>query len=189
MNKFFFTTLIILFCYNSYSQLTPVELILNEDRLNLQREEASPLEISSDGNFTLSGVFDSETSILIKASLDKSIKLIPKDPFFSPSNSGVLIDPPVSAVRIKSPGVIRPPTFKTSINFYPNPVQNDLTFTSNDLVNEYAIYELTGLLKLSQKTEPTKTAKINVSALKTANYILVLNLSNGKQLSIQFIKN
>ncbi len=189
MNKIlltFFTVFVNSLCN---AQNNPVSLFLTSNRLNLIEDEASPIEISSDGNYTLSGVFDSETSILIKASVDKSIKLIPKDAVFSPSNSGVLIDPPASAVRIKSPGGLQPPTFKTTINFYPNPVQNELTFTSKDLVNEYTIYDLTGLLKLSQKTEPTKSAKINVSELKTANYILVLNLSNGKQLSIQFIKN
>jgi Secretion system C-terminal sorting domain len=189
MNKTILTFLTFFVYSLSNAQNNPVALFLTSDRLNLIEDEANPIEISSDGNFTLSGVFDSETSILLKASADKSIKLIPKDAVFSPSNSGVLIDPPASAVRIKSPGGIRPPTSRTTINIYPNPVQNDLTFTSNDLVTEYAIYDLTGLLKLSQKTEPTKTAKINVSELKTANYILVLNLGNGKQLSIQFIKN
>ncbi len=189
MNKTLLTFLIVFIYSLSNSQNNPFALILTSDRFNLIEDEASPIEISSDGNYTLSGVFDSETSILIKASVDKSIKLIPKDAVFSPSNSGVLVDPPASAVRIKSPGGIRPPTSRSSINFYPNPVQNELKFTTIDLVNEYTIYDLTGLLKLSQKIEPTKTAKINVIELQTANYILVLSLSNGKQISIQFIKN
>lgn len=190
MKKIFLTTIAVFTYFLNNAQITSVELILISDTLNLSRNESSPIEISSDGNYTLSGVFDSETSILIKASLEKSIKLIPKDPFFSPSNLGVLIDPPVSAVRIKSPGGIKPPISRTTIKFYPNPVQTELNFTLTDkLVNYYTISNQMGVQKIAQSISPTNTATINVSNLTSGIYFLKLNLDSGKQLSIQFIKN
>lgn len=186
MNKIFITFLIALVGFNTYAQLIPVDLILFEDTLNLYQEEINPLVISSNANFTLSGVFDSENSILIKASLNKEIRIIPKDAVFSPSNNGILIDPPTSAIKIKPPGGIQPPTLK----IYPNPVQTEVTFeVKGKSVNAYNIFDLTGMLKINKSINPVNSGKIIVSTLPNANYILVLNLTNGKQLSIQFIKN
>ena len=188
--KKIYLNLIMLFAFGFINaQTTPLEIILTSDSLNVDKSETFPIEISSSTNVFLGGFIESETYILIKASLNKEIIVIPKVENQSTSNGSSMPNPPGTSIRISKPGGIQQPSLKSSINFYPNPVQNDLTFTSNDLVYEYAIYDLTGLLKLSQKTEPTKSAKINISDLKTANYILVLNLGNGKQLSIQFIKN
>lgn len=181
---------VFLFSFNiAKAQIIPVEINLSSDALNSAEYEVA-LKISNSANVTISGEFDSDIFILIKPIPNFSIRIIPESQQSKPSlNSSVLIVPPSTTIRSGPKGNGGIPNPKT-INFYPNPVQNDLTFTiTGKLANAYNIYDKTGLLKISQSIAPTNTATINVSSLTAGHYILKLNLDNGQQLSIQFIKN
>ena len=171
------------------AQTTPVEIILSSDALNSVEYEVA-LKISNSANVTISGEFDSDIFVLIKPTSNFNIRIIPESQQSSPSlNSSGLIDPPSTTIRSgpKGNGGIPP---SKSIIIYPNPVQNELTFTTtNKFVNEYNIFNSMGFLQISQIITPTNTATINVASLTAGNYILKLNLGNGQQLSIQFIKN
>lgn len=178
-----------LFSLNLLSaQSNVVELILSSDSLDLVEYEAAPLKISCTTNVTISGEFDSDIFVLIKPSINNSIKIVPES--LAPStNSGVLIDPPSTTIKSgpKGNGGIPNPN---RIVIYPNPVQSELNFTITDkLVNFYTIINQFGLQKSGQSILPTNIATINVSNLTSGIYFLKLNLDNGQQLSIQFIKN
>ncbi|MCB9201997.1 MAG: starch-binding protein [Flavobacteriales bacterium] len=70
------------------------------------------------------------------------------------------------------------------ITIYPNPASEVLNITSDNSIDTYAIYNLTG--KLIKKSA-LENNQIDVSALKLGNYILVLQSENQKE-TIKFIK-
>lgn len=67
---------------------------------------------------------------------------------------------------------------KKSLSIYPNPADKNIFITSdNELIRSYEIYDMTGKLIKSQKTDG-KQYEINVSQMIKGNYILNVNLEN-----------
>lgn len=67
---------------------------------------------------------------------------------------------------------------KKSLSIYPNPADKNIFITSdNEIIRSYEIYDMTGKLIKSQKTD-CKQCEINVSKMIKGNYILNVNLEN-----------
>ncbi|MFC0344905.1 T9SS type A sorting domain-containing protein [Epilithonimonas hispanica] len=67
---------------------------------------------------------------------------------------------------------------KKSLSIYPNPADKNIFITSdNEIIRSYEIYDMTGKLIESQKTD-CKQCEINVSKMIKGNYILNVNLEN-----------
>ncbi len=190
----FYFIAIFAFCFSN-AQSNPVELILSSDALNSYEYEVEPLKISNTANVNISGLFQSDYYVSIKPTLGFDIVIIPDASATNNLNPAlpILPNPPVTIIRstrIIDEGGEGVKPKQASVVIHPNPVQKDLTFTiTNNLVNAYSIYDLLGTIKQSLVILPTTTAVINVSDLVSGNYILKLNLADGRQLTIQFIKN
>uniref|UniRef100_UPI004049CFFD T9SS type A sorting domain-containing protein n=1 Tax=Flavobacterium sp. TaxID=239 RepID=UPI004049CFFD len=77
--------------------------------------------------------------------------------------------------------------FDTStVSLFPNPVQNELFFTSESVFENYQIFDLTG--KLLQKGNLSEVQNIAVQSLPKGLYVLQLENRNIKN-SVKFIKN
>jgi hypothetical protein len=192
MFKKIFHFIVIFTFYFSNAQNNPVELVLSSDSLNIYKHEVEPLKISNTANVNISGLFQSDYYVSIKPISGFDIIIIPDG--LMPNTLKPILpifpNPPVTIIRSTRIDGDGTGPKQASAKIYPNPVQKDLTFTvSNNLVNAYSVYDLSGTLKLFQDIKPTNTANINVGNLVSGNYILKLNLTDGKQLSIQFIKN
>jgi hypothetical protein len=192
MNKvypFFLLLVMISFSANAQST-TEVELILSTNSINAVKYYSNPLKITNSSTIIISGSYTSGNYVLITPLLNYSIILKPT----SISTTALVLDPltdVVTGIKVKPPGgggggLPTPPT----VTIYPNPVQTDLNFTiTNSLVTGYSIYDLTTILKITQTITPSNTGVINVASLTNGTYILRLNINNGQQLAIQFIKN
>ncbi|WP_312825035.1 T9SS type A sorting domain-containing protein [Epilithonimonas sp.] len=77
---------------------------------------------------------------------------------------------------------------KKPLSIYPNPADKNIFITSdNEIIRSYEIYDMTGKLIKSQKTD-CKQCEINVSKMIKGNYILNVNLENrivGKKIIIK----
>ncbi len=180
----------LLFIFNlAHAQTQSFNLVLDADAINAYKFEVDPLQVSSSVNVKVSGDFESENFVLFRPTQDYNIRIVPRTQAESIPNSPSLpIDPIVTTIRTKPPGGGRPSL--TRVTIHPVPVQNELTFTtSGNLVNGFKIYTNTGFLQISQSIAPTNTTTINVANLVAGNYVLRLELTNGQQLAIQFIKN
>lgn len=70
--------------------------------------------------------------------------------------------------------------------FYPNPVKDVLTITNADEIKSVSVYDLTGR-KIKAQSINSKEAKINLSDLKSGNY--VVHIETSKELkSLKIIK-
>ncbi len=74
------------------------------------------------------------------------------------------------------------PALQEEILLFPNPVNNELNFKGITKVSEYEIYSMDG--KLIKKGKYNPASAINISALKTGNYIVKIAGKN-----IKFTKN
>ncbi|GEM_PF-2205938 len=70
--------------------------------------------------------------------------------------------------------------------YYPNPVINDFTIESKNIINQVQIYDLTGRLVLDQKVNSQKV-KLNLSQLTNGTYIVKI-LGTDESESIKIIK-
>ncbi|KFF16990.1 T9SS type A sorting domain-containing protein [Chryseobacterium sp. JM1] len=91
--------------------------------------------------------------------------------YFFSSNNLATTDPEKSSDKIK---------------IYPNPVGNNLQFTSNVPVNGFEIYDMNGK-RIMHSATPVKNNFINVNALNSGNYILKLETSK-EVITAKFIK-
>ena len=67
---------------------------------------------------------------------------------------------------------------KKSISIYPNPADKNIFIKSDDeIIKSYEIYDMSGKLIKSQKTDCNQ-CEINVSKITKGNYILNVNLKN-----------
>lgn len=67
---------------------------------------------------------------------------------------------------------------KKSLSIYPNPADKNIFIKSDDeIIKSYEIYDMSGKLIKSQKTD-CKQCEINVSKITKGNYILNVNLKN-----------
>lgn len=72
------------------------------------------------------------------------------------------------------------------VKIYPNPVGNNLQFTSKESVNGYEIYDMSGKVMM-YSTAPVKNNSIRVNDLLAGNYILKLETSK-EEVTVKFIK-
>jgi hypothetical protein len=71
-----------------------------------------------------------------------------------------------------------------SINVYPNPTSDFLTFSTNQTIDSYNIFNLAGQSVLTGTNE----SKVDVSALEKGVYLIELAQNDIKQ-TVKFIKN
>jgi hypothetical protein len=167
-------------------------LTLNGDNLNTYEYNTYPLKITNTQNISISGTFESDISVSIAPLIGYSIVLKPLSTN-QPYSSNLILLPgnDTTSVKIKRQGTGDRSTTPSNIILFPNPVQTVLNFSvSNNLVSSFEIYNLNGILQNSQTINPpVASSAINVNNLIQGTYILKLNLTNGNQLTIQFIKN
>lgn len=186
--KFITLFAIIIFNCNSFAQLTnEIVLNLSSDLIDEVNYFTNPVKIMSTQTIFISGVFSSASYVRITPQGNNSILIKP----LTTANRSILDpngDGTTTIIKIKplSGGGGQPPT---TITIYPNPVQTDLTYSiTNSLVSSYEIYNMSGVLMVTQLTTPSNTGLINVSNLTNGIYILKLDVTNGQQISIQFNK-
>ncbi|OCK53423.1 hypothetical protein BA768_02475 [Chryseobacterium sp. CBo1] len=75
---------------------------------------------------------------------------------------------------------------KSSISYYPNPVQDVLNYKSNEKVHEISIYNISGQ-KVGQYEAGANEGRINVSSLASGNYIVSGKTDRGTE-SFKMIK-
>ncbi len=168
-----------------------VYLTISSDIENVEIYEILPLVISNTTNVALSGHFTSEVEIIISPIPETTIQIIPTPPTFTPetgTDSGCCTT--VIRTSTGGPGKIKPNLDTVpSIKLYPNPVHETLTFnTSNIQAVGYVIYDLNGKEQISSKIKPTNEYSINVSLLKSGNYILNIVLQDHRVVQMHFIK-
>ncbi len=179
--------------YFSFSQSTSeIEITLSTNSFFNTENFIDPVKITNTETVLVSGEFTSQNYIRVVAIPNKSIIFKPTSTSpAAPRLSSNPLPDVSTGIKVKPPGgggggLPPPPT----LNIYPNPVQTDLNFSiSNNTVTGYSIYNLNGILQLSQTITPTSTGTINVANLTNNTYILRLNISTGQQVSIHFIKN
>ncbi len=76
---------------------------------------------------------------------------------------------------------------KSKINFYPNPVKNELNYTGREKIDEIFIYDLNGIKVKEQKIN-SLSGSIDVSALKNGVYIISAKKGEGTE-NFKIIKN
>jgi Secretion system C-terminal sorting domain len=172
--------------FYAYSQTGELAIIFDTNQENIIISEPTPVKISNTTNIDLSGSLNATDYVSIIPNSLSSIVLKPL------STTARIINPNgdvTTVVRPKPPGGGLPAPRKLII--FPNPVQTNLTYTvDSSLVNSYSIYNSMGILQNSQTVNPpVSSGTINVAGLINGTYILKLNIGNGQQLSIQFIKN
>ena len=70
--------------------------------------------------------------------------------------------------------------------FYPNPVQNILTVSNSEKIDEITVSSIQGQQVLNEKPD-SQLANIDVSSLSTGIYIVKIK-SNGKEKNIKISK-
>jgi hypothetical protein len=186
-NTIFMLTLLMVISSKGFSQNfiysnSKTTLILDSDFLSADVYDDLKLEIINTTSTVISGAFEAGSITLIPLP-DTTIKIIPNDVL-----GRILTGDGTTVLKPRPPCSGCHP--QSLVILYPNPVQNDLTFTtSGRLVLSYSIYDLSGILRASQTISPTNSSTINVSNLTSGTYILWLNLGNNQQITIQFIKN
>lgn len=184
------TRLLLLLCTTNYfanaQSTNETELLLSSNSLNAIEYYTSPLKITNNNSVLISGTYSAENYLKIVPKINTSVILKPVT-----STTLALLDPlgdgVATVIKVKPPGAGIP---QPRITIFPNPVQTDLNFDiNNSLVTGYSIYDLSNVLMATQTITPTKTGVINVASLINGNYILRLNIANGQQLAVQFIKN
>jgi hypothetical protein len=73
------------------------------------------------------------------------------------------------------------------INYLPNPVENVLTISSNEIITTYHIMNSIGQLIESEKVDMTDF-EINMSAIPSGNYLIRLS-SDRKFKTLKIVKN
>jgi Secretion system C-terminal sorting domain len=190
MNKVypFFLLLIMTNFFANAQSGNESELILSSNSLNANEYYTSPLKITNDNTVIISGTYRAESYLKIVPKINTSVILKPIT-----TTNFALLDPlgdgVATVIKVKPPGgsggLPQP-----KITIFPNPVQTDLNFSiTNSMVSSYTIYDQNGVLKTTQTITPSNSGTINVSSLTNSTYILRLNINNGQQLAIQFIKN
>lgn len=162
-------------------------VIFSSDNPNINLDFQDDVIVNNTQNVVLQGKIYSEDSVVIKPQQNYTIVFKPQSPISCMTCAPG--DPPGTVIKPKPGGsgkIYAPVTV-----VYPIPAHTDLTFeVSNYFVQEYAIYDMYGIAKVSQPFfPPTHSATIDVSGFSNGNYILKLNLGSNMYSSIQFIKN
>ncbi|MFP5470581.1 MAG: T9SS type A sorting domain-containing protein [Bacteroidia bacterium] len=76
---------------------------------------------------------------------------------------------------------------KFSLEFYPNPVKDNLTITSENRISSIKLYDLTGKL-LIENYETKLSNVVDVSTLEKGVYLVSVSLENGNILTQKIVK-
>ncbi|MBA3985499.1 MAG: T9SS type A sorting domain-containing protein [Flavobacteriales bacterium] len=75
----------------------------------------------------------------------------------------------------------------TDLSFYPNPVQNVVTFSAKEIIDTITIFDMQGR-KIEHYLIESATIQINISHLASGNYIAKITSGTANQ-NVKFIKN
>lgn len=75
---------------------------------------------------------------------------------------------------------------KLSFKYYPNPAENVLHFSSNELVHQIKVYNLLGQKVFETKVDENQ-GHLDVSSLKSGNYVIQVTAETGMQ-TFKFVK-
>lgn len=75
---------------------------------------------------------------------------------------------------------------KLSFKYYPNPAENVLHFSSNELVHQVKVYNLLGQKVFETKVNENQ-GQLDISSLTRGNYIIQVTADTGKQ-AFKFVK-
>lgn len=210
--KHCFTILTSLLISSSYSNAQNINIIegvaylnLNTDLINSHVAETHPLVITNKMlNFSISGDFaslkefpqdDYYVAIIARPNTSIGITELSSTPP-QPASGQQILPPPkngTTVIRIGSTGTGRSSSDAKNSNLtiisYPNPVDETITIdTKENKVIHYSIYDVNGILKLSQKIDSQTRFTASVSDFIPGNYIIKLEFENTEDTSIQFIK-
>lgn len=171
------------FSQQTYSNNGEITILLSTNIENTTISYYENIKINNNTNVLLSGLIESEESVVIIPNQTNYILIIPPTDNTYNRNSEENGTSTVIGSK-KTSGVGR------HVSLQSNPVQNNLIFSiSEGLANSYSIYDLTGNILSTQNLTPSSSSTINVSNLNTGNYLLKLNFDNSEFTTIYFIKN
>lgn len=159
-----------------------INISLSADFLDAYINYNQSITISSTQDVNLSGNILSNTIALLP-NATYSITLKPSG---TGANRNILGDG-TTVIKPKNVGTGSPSPF--AVSAYPVPVQTSLNIDSTETILGYSVYDLMGILKLTQTINSASSFAIDVSTLPATTYLLRLNLSNGLNYKLQFIKN
>ena len=192
--KNFICFLLFFFIQNSISgqNFTDSEIIyltISADFNNAEVYETLPLVINNTEDVLINGNFTSEIEVTISPIPNTTIHIVP-----TPLSGYKVLETNSSCcttvIRTSTggPGIINPKQFP-KIKSYPNPVCDILTFNLQDKkAIGYSIFDISGNQITHSKITPTNEHKIDVSDFYSGNYILNIELENGKIARVTFIK-
>src|SRR5690606_21449941 len=68
----------------------------------------------------------------------------------------------------------------SKLNYYPNPVSDDLTIVYNDIITQVDVYDLNGRL-VKQQVFESETVQINLSTLTSGTYMVNVKTKENSQ--------
>jgi Secretion system C-terminal sorting domain len=164
-------------------------LTLNSDNEDFTLVQQREIEVNNTQSVVMSGLYQSEISVLIKSLPASSITIIPASDDYNEYARG---GGGGTTIRSQSGGAGHtppPPPPPQTFTVYPNPVSTNLTFKSQGvMLVAYEIYDYNGQIKDGQTITPTNEFTVNVSQYNNGNYVLRLQTENNQYVSIQFIK-
>ncbi|WP_309642651.1 T9SS type A sorting domain-containing protein [Flavobacterium sp.] len=161
----------------------------SSDNSNVFLDFSHDVTVSNSQNVVVRGKIYSDESVVIKPYQNYSIVIKPPEPCeMCMPQLDVNADPPGTVIKPKPGGSGK--IYVPVAVLYPVPVHTNLTFdVSNYFVENYTIFDMYGISKITQNLTPTHNYTIDVSGLANGNYILKLNLGANIYATVQFIKN
>lgn len=75
-----------------------------------------------------------------------------------------------------------------TLTITPNPSDDVFTITSNEFINRYELYDVTGLLIRNQTTKKTKQEQVNINTIKSGVYFIKIYTSTNEVITKKVIK-
>lgn len=164
------------------AQTNVINLTLSSDFENAYLNEAKAINITNSQTVDLSGTILSQNAIRIFPVTGYTIVIKPRD------GSDYRAEDNGTVIKSKSGGTGLP--YGTFFTIYPNPVHDNLFLETEAVsITGYAVYDMSGVLKMSQYNLLGNNQTVNVSTLTNGNYIIQVFLQNLGYSSTQFIKN
>lgn len=164
------------------AQTNAINLTLSSDFENAYLNEAKAINITNSQTVDLSGTILSQNAIRIFPVPGHTIVIKPKD------GSTYRAEENGTVIKSKSGGTGLP--YGSFFTIYPNPVHETLYLASETAnITGYAVYDMGGLLKMSQYNLNTNNYAVDVIPLTNGNYIIQVFLQNLGYSSTQFLKN